>query len=185
MAGKPVQYPVDGGWMTVAQAAEMLGVKRQQIYNQMSIHHCGLQAVVNMVRENQVLNGGYSGQRHMIDGRWMTKRQIAEMLGITVGSLKSWIYSHRQPDGSPGSVADAVEAYRAHEVKCGGSQAVQHKVGYKVMTVADAAEKLGVSQNAIRIHMYRRKASLSATIRYYERRKLKKAEKDIMNILGF
>lgn len=171
--------------MTVEQAAEMLGVTRQQIYNQMKNHSCGLQVVVNMVRDNLVLNNGYSAPRHMIDGKWMTKRQIAEMLGITVCSLQSWIYNHRQTDGSPETMAHAVEAFRAHEVKRGGSLPVQHKVGYKAMTVAEAAEKLGVSRNAIAIHMYRKKASLAATIRYYERRKLKQAEKDILSILGF
>ena len=185
MAGKPRQHPVDGGWMTVDQAAQMLGVTRQQIYNQMKNHGCGLQVVVNMIRENLALNNGYSAQRHMVDGKWMTKRQVAEMLGISMYSLRDWIYGHRQPDGSPETVAHAVEAFRAHEVKQGGSQPVQHKVGYKTMTVAEAAEKLGVSRNAITIHMHRRKASLAATIRYYERRKLKQAEKDILDILGF
>lgn len=57
MAGKPKQHPVDGGWMTVAQAADMLGIIPKQIYQLMSKHSCGLQVAVNMVRQNMALGG--------------------------------------------------------------------------------------------------------------------------------
>jgi len=184
MAGKPGMHLVDGRWTTILETAELLGVTPQQIYNQIHHKRCGLQAVVNMIRENLVLNGqGYTAHRFMVDGRWMTVRQASEMLGVPASALHHWRYNHRDAQGRPATLADAVEAYRENRVKHGGSERVQHRVGNKTVTVFDAAEKLGVSVNAIRLHMYRHKVGLAATIRYYEQRKLKKAEKNILAIL--
>jgi len=177
MAGVPVKHIVDGRYTTVAEMADELGVSAQQLYNQMHHKRCGLQVAVNMIRENMALNGQASGQRHMVDGKWMTVRQAAEMLSVTTDSLKDYMYGHKC------RLAEVVAAYREGRVIHGGSRAVQHRVGHKTMTVAEAAEKLGVSVNAVRLHMYKHKCSLAATIRHYEQRKRKKAEKDILAIL--
>lgn len=186
MARAEKKHLVDGEWITVRQAAEMLGLTRQQIYNQ--IHHkkCGLQVIVNMVRENLVLNGGASGQRHMVEGKWMTPRQAAEMLGVQRKAMDDWRYRHRHADGSWATLAEAVAAYRSGEVRPGGRRPpVLHRVGRKMMTVREAAEMLGVSENAIRCYMCVHRATLAQTVRHYERRKVKRAEKEIMGILGF
>ena len=184
MAGVPVKHIVDGRETTVAEMADELGVSVQQLYNQMHHKRCGLQVAVNMIRENMVLNGqGYNAHRFMVDGKWMTVRQAAEMLGVSMYSIKDWRYTHKDAQGRPATLAEAVAAYREGRVVHGTSKPVQHRVGNKTMTTFEAAEKLGVSVNAVRLHMYKHKASLAATIRYYEKRKLKKAEKDILAIL--
>lgn len=184
MAGKPKKHPVDGGWMTVQEAADMLELKPQQIYHLMSNYHVGLQVVVNMVRNNLALNGQGRSERHMVDGRWMTNNQAADMLGITPVALRYWRYRHPDAQGKPATLQAAVDAYR-QGVHRGGGRWKQHRVNGRPMTVAQAAEKCGVAVEAIRNRMSRKKCSLAACVNYYEKKKRRKAEKAIMNILGY
>lgn len=185
MAGKPKLHFVDGEWITVQEAADRLGVMRQQLYGQMHNRRCSLQVAVNLYRENLALHGQGRADRHMVNGRWMTVRQVAEMLGITVTALRDYMWYHRQPDGRPTTLAEAVEAYRSGAVSRGGKAPIQHRVGRKTMTCAEAAEMLGIDVRCLRLHMSKNKATLPQTIRYYEAKKKKKAEKAILNILGF
>lgn len=183
MAGRPKKHFVDGRQVTVEEMAAELGVTRQQIYAQMHHRMCSLQVVANMIRENQILGEQGRAGRHMVDGRWMTVRQAAEMLGIRMNTLYDWMVKHRRADGRPARLADAVDAYRSGLVKHGGKLPVQHRVGGRTMTTFEAADKLGISVKTLRLHMSRKKASLASTIRYYERRKQRKAEKAILDIL--
>jgi predicted transcriptional regulator len=185
MAGKPKLHFVDGEWITVQEAADRMGLRRQQLYCQMHDRRCSLQVAVNLYRENLVLHDQGRADRHMIGGRWMTVRQAAEMLGITVTALRDYMWYHRQPDGRPATLAEAVEAYRSRAVSQGGKAPVQHRVGRKTMTCAEAADMLGINVNAVRKHMCTHRATLAQTIKYYETRKRRRAEKDILNILGF
>ena len=177
MAAKAKKHLVDGEYKTVGEMAEALGVSPQQIYSQ--IHHKGVspQVAVNMIRENLVLNNQGRAIRYMVDGKWMTIRQAAEGLGITWNALTQHMYRHKC------TLAEAVNNYRAGAVRHYGHPPVQHRVGNKTMTTFEAAEKLGVSVNAVRIYMYKHKTSLAATIRHYEKRKMKQAEKAILAIL--
>ena len=191
MAGKPKQHPVDGGWMTVQEAAGMLGLKTQQIYALMSNYHVGLQVAVNMVRQNLALNGQGRSDRYMVDGRWMTVRQAAEMLGVKPEAIRSWRRLHRDAQGKPATLQAAVDAYR-QGVRRGGGKPVQHKVNGRPMTTFQAAEKLGVSVITIRGRMSRHNCSLAACVSYYEKKRRRRAEKQarqaektIMNILGY
>jgi hypothetical protein len=43
----------------------------------------------------------------------------------------------------------------------------------------------GIDVNAVRKHMCTHRATLAQTIKYYEAKKRRRAEKDILNILGF
>ena len=183
MANVAKKHLVDGRWVTVAEIAEELGLNRQQLYSQMHARECSLQVVVNNVRDGLALGEQGHASRHWVDGRWMTVRQAAEMLGVSRNTLYDWMHGHRRPDGRCALLSDAVEAYRSGAVKRGGSLPKEHRVGGRTMTTFQAAEKLGVSVNAIRRQMNKRKASLAATIRYYERRKQRKAEKEILEIL--
>ena len=45
MARRHKAHPVDGEWMTIPEAAAMLGLNYQQIYHQMYSRRCGLQTV--------------------------------------------------------------------------------------------------------------------------------------------
>lgn len=183
MAGKDKQHYVDGRYTTVAEIAEEFGMKRQSLYSLMNHRQCGLQTAVNLIRENLAMNDQGRAARWMVDGKWMTVRQAADMLGINLRTMRSWIARHRHEDGTICPLAEAVHAYQEKQVIHGGSPAKQHRVNGKTMTVPEAADKLGVSLHAIYMHMSRHKASLASTIRYYEKRKLKKAEKDILAIL--
>ena len=185
MAGKPKKHLVDGEWITVQEAADRMGVMRQQLYCQMHNRRCSLQVAVNLYRENLALHDQGRADRHMVDGRWMSIRQAAEMLGVPLSTLQSYLYSHRQPDGRPATLAEAVDAYRSGAVMHGGHPPRLHRVGRRMMTQAEAAEMLGIDVNAVRGHMSRNKATLAQSIRYYEAKKQRKAEKDILNILGF
>lgn len=184
MPGKPKKHPVDGGWMTVAQAADMLELKPQQIYHLMSNYHVGLQVAVNMVRQNMALGGQGRSDRHMVDGRWVTVNQLAGQLGTKPTNLRSWSYRHCDSEGRPATMQAVADAYRAG-VHRGGGKPVQHRVNGRPMTTLQAAEKCGVAVEAIRNRMSRKKCSLAACVNYYEKKKRRKAEKAIMNILGY
>ena len=138
-----------------------------------------------LYRENLSLHGQGRADRHMVDGRWMSIRQAAEMLSVTVTALRGYLYSHRQPDGRPATLAEAVDAYRSGAVRLGGHPPRLHRVGRRMMTQAEAAEMLGIDVNAVRCYMSQNKATLAQTIRHYESRKRRKAEKDILRILGY
>lgn len=179
MAGKAKRHLVDGEWITVQQAADRLGLNSQQLYMQMHYRKCGLQAAVNLIRENLALGGHGHAGRHMVDGQWMTVQQAADMLGVTRSAVRSYMYSHHT------TLAETVDAYRSGAVVRGGTAPKLHRVGGKMMTAAQAAEMLGIDVLCLRLHMSRHGASLAQTIKYYQKKKQKKAEKDILNILGF
>lgn len=184
MAGKPKKHLVDREWMSVEEAAEMLGLRRQQIYSQMSAKQCGLQAVVRMYREGYILGQGRAA-RYMVDGRWMTVKDVAQMLGRSVQAIYLWRFKRKRPDGSLPSMAETVEAYRSGEVRKRGKLPKQHRVAGKLMTVREAAEMVGVSYSAMQLYVYKHRCSVAQAVKYYEAKKRRKAEKDILNILGF
>ena len=62
---------------------------------------------------------------------------------------------------------------------------MQHRVGNRTMTTFEAAQMLGISHCLIQQYMRRRKATLAKTIKYYQTKQKRKAEKDILSILGF
>ena len=185
MADKPKLHFVDGEWITVQEAADRMGLRRQQLYSLTHHKRCSLQVAVNLYRENLALHDQGRADRHMVDGRWMSIRQAAEMLGVPFSTLQSYLYSHRQPDGRPATLAEAVDAYRSGAVRHGGHPPRLHRVGRRMMTTFEAAGMLGIDVRCLRLHMSRNKATLAQTIKYYEAKKRRKAEKDILNILGF
>ena len=142
MAGKARTHLVDGRETTVGEVAREMGLKHQQLYNLMATRDISLQVAVNLIRENLVLNGqGKRAGRHFVEGRWMTVRQAAEMLGVSMNALYQWLRNHRHGDGSPARLAEAVAAYREKRVVRGGSEPQRHRVGGRQMTVAEAAVK--------------------------------------------
>ena len=183
MAGVEKKHIVDGRETTVAEVARELGVSRQQIYMCMHHYRAGLQTIANMIRENLIMNGQHRSARWMVDGKWTTVSQAAGALGVNPQVIRNWMSRHRHPDGTPATLAEAVEFYRAGLNHRRGHVAVQHRVGRKTMTTFEAAERLGISINAIRLYMSKNRASLAATIRHYEQKKQRKAEKDILSIL--
>ena len=184
MAGKPKKHLVDGEWMSVEEAAEMLGLRPQQIYCQMSAKQCGLQAVVRMYREGYILGQGRSA-RYMVDGRWMTIKDVAQMLGVTRSAIRKWRFKRKRPDGSLPSLAETVAAYRSGEVRHYGKQPKQHRVAGKLMTMREAAEMVGVNYSAMQLYTYTHRCSVAKAVKYYEAKKKQRAEREILRILGY
>jgi len=189
--GKAKRHPVDGEWMTVQDAAEMLGLKRQQLYQLMNTHQCGLQMAVNLVREGLALGGQGRADRHMVDGRWTTVRQLAEQLGTNPVNLRCWRYRHCGPDGRPASLQQVADAYRAG-LSRGGSAPVAHTVNGRTMTTTQVAKKYGVRVTSVRARMSAKQCSLAACVRHYEQKRRRRAEKqarqaekEILRILGY
>ena len=177
MAGVAKKHLVDGRWVTVQEMAAELGLKRQQLYMQMWQKGVSLQVAVRMYRENLILHDQHKSNRYMVNGRWLTINQAAEMLGVSPNAvyLTMWRRGY--------TLAQAVEAYRHGEIRHGGSEPKRYRVGSRSMTSYEAAEMLGMSWYTLRSHMRRSGDSLAATIRYYERKKAKRAEKAILKIL--
>ena len=185
MAGRAKKHLVDGEWMSVGEAAEMLGLRSQQIYSQMSARQCGLQAVVRMYRENYILGQGHAA-RYMVDGRWMTIRDVAQMLGVTTKAIYMWRFKHRKPDGSLPGLAEVVAAYRSGAVvRHRGKKPKQHMVGGKLMTMREAAGMVGVSYYAMQLYVYKHRCSVGRAVKYYEAKKKRRAERELLQILGY
>ena len=184
MAGKPKKHLVDGEWMSVEEAAEMLGIRPRQIYCQMSQKKCGLQAVVRMYRDGYILGQGRAA-RYMVDGRWMTIRDVAQMLGRSTQAIYLWRFKRRKPDGSLPSMAEVVAAYRSGEVRNRGKLPKQHRVAGKMMTMREAAEMVGVSYDAMQLYTYKHRGSVARAVKYYEAKKKRRAEREILRILGY
>lgn len=184
MAGKAKRHLVDGKYMTVAEAAELLGVKPQALYSRMKYYGGGLQAIVNMYRDN--LTGGRNncGPRYMVDGQWLTNKDAARRIGVSPHALRLYRATHRDEDGNIMPLKEVMTAYSAGRIHPGGGRPKLHRVGRRTMTVAQAAELCGASVCSIYLYMSRHKCTLNQAVKYYEARRRRKAEKAIMEILG-
>lgn len=185
MARRHKAHLVDGEWMTIPEAAAMLGLNDQQIYHQMYHRRCSLRTVVHLYRDGLILRQGRS-DKYMVDGKWMTCRDAAQMLGISPQAIHTYRHRNKDADGNRPPLAEVVDAYRSG--RAGGHHGhipTQHRVGHKTMTMHEAADMLGVSYNTIQCYRYRHKCSLAAVVKYYEAKKIRKAEKEILKILGY
>lgn len=188
---KPTLHMIDGRMMTVAEIADMLGITQNALVIRRSrLGRPSYQAVVNMYRENQFGNTHDRSPRHMVEWRWMSRTQIAQMLGITPHTLVNWLYTHPKQD-----MRAAISYYRQRqtgELKRGhgtdGRPPRLYRVGKRMISVPQVARMFGVSHTAVSFVLKHRNGDMAATIRHYrerEARRKRKAEKAIMEILGF
>ena len=78
---RPTLHMIDGKQMTVNEIATMLGVTRNVLINRHStMGGISYQAIVNMYRDGQLLTKHDRWPRHLVHGRWMTVKQVAEEL---------------------------------------------------------------------------------------------------------
>ena len=101
----PDKHMVHGEWMTEAEAAERLGIKRLTIQKWRSIHRRpdGKPGLLVEAWDYYVdVKAGrikrWMGRPpvvHHVGGRRMTKREVAEELGMPVGTLDSYMHNHR------------------------------------------------------------------------------------------
>lgn len=182
---------IDGREMTVAEIAGMLGITQYALENRRSrLGRPSYQVIVNMYRENQFGNTHDRSPRHMVEGQWMSRKQIAQMLGITTHTLANWLYTHPKQD-----MRAAISYYRQRqtgELKRGhgtdGRPPKLYRVGKRMISVPQVMRMFGVSHSAVHYVLKKRGGDMAATIRHYrelETRRKRKAEKEIMNILGF
>jgi predicted transcriptional regulator len=188
---QPDRHLIDGREMTVQEIADMLGVTKLALQGRRSrLGRPSYQTVVNMYRENCFGHYHDRSARYMVDGQWMTRKQIAEMLDISLSTLANWLC-----DNKGKSIADAVAWYRLYQTGerkrhhgQGGRKPKLYRVGSKTYSVPQVARMFGVTNSSVTFVLKHRNGDMAATIRHYkdrETRRTQKAEKDIMSILGF
>lgn len=200
---KPALHSVDGKMMTTQEIADMLGLTLKALYVRRSrLGGCSYQCVVDMYRSNQI--GSDKNHRYMIEGRWLTQDQIAAELKLASGHvLSTWRCEHRQPDGSMATMEAAVAYYRQYltgeKVRWqgygGGRPWKEHLVNGKAWTVLDVMKRFGKSRASVYRVLRQNGNDMGRVIRYFEqrarrtkeiqRRKIQRAEDDIMKILGY
>lgn len=182
------RHLVDGREMTVAEIAEMLGITQNALRVRRSrLGGASYQTIVNMYRDNAI--GSDRCYRYMVDGRWMTTGQIADMLGVKAHTISTWRYQNK------GSMADAIAWFRQLQTgerkrypDAGGRTPKQYRVRGRDYTVPSVAEKYGVSRQSVRQCLARRGGDMGAVLRFYQdkaRKKQRRAEDEIMRVLGY
>ena len=175
---------IDGKQMTLKEIAEMIGVTREQLYRYHVKHQVSYGAIVRWWRDGMIRFGPKPGMRaavHMVDGKWMTDAEIADMVGVHVQSIRNYC-STRQCLRS-----EAVQYYR--EINAGirkrhpGSKPLMHKVHGVWMTEYEAAEKYRTKCSTLRVYRYKHGCSLDTAVRRLEARRQRRAERDLIEIL--
>ena len=187
---KPALHQVDGQIMTVAEIADMLEVSQNALKTRRNkLGVSSYQAIVNMYRENQFGNTHDRSPRHMVEWQWMSRKQIAQMLGITPHTLANWLYKHPKQD-----IRAAISYYRQRqtgELKRGhgpGRPSTLYRVGKRMISVSQVARMFGVNRSSVNAWLKRHGGDMAAALRHYrerEARQKRKAAKAIMEILGF
>ena len=188
---------VDGQLMTIDDVAAMLGVTKHALYvRKHKLGRCSYQLIVDMCRRNEI--GSDNAPRYLIEGRWMTQTQIAEMLRVSPHTLTTWRSAHgRAP------MEDAVAYYRQYLTgelvrgrnNGGGRQWKEHIVNGRVWTVKDVMARYGVGRTSVYKRLYALGHDFGRMLDYYEekaarrrereRKKMAKAARDIMKIIGY
>ena len=187
---QPERHLIDGREMTVQEIADMLGVTKMALQQRRSsLGRPTFQTIVNMYRENQFGSYRDRSSRYMVDGRWMSRKEICAELGIARITLANWFQRNKGH-----SLNEAIEHYRkvkSGEIKrgCGpGRTPVRYRVGRKDWSVPDVARHFGVCAQSVRRVLDTRGGDMSAVLQHYrerEEKKKRKAEQQIMDILGF
>lgn len=186
---QPERHLIDGREMTVQEIADMLGVTKMALQGRRSrLGRPTYQTIVNMYRENQFGSDRDRSARYMVDGKWLTRKQIAGMLGISPNTLTNWLCDNKSK-----SIADAVAWFRMYQTGerkrhhgQGGAKPILYRVGRKTYSVPQVARMFGVSHTSVSFVLKHRNGDMAATIQHYkerENRKRQKAEKDILAIL--
>lgn len=104
--------------------------------------------------------------RYPVDGQMLTREEIAGMLGISPGGLRS----RRYKLGGEISYQAIVDMYRANLFGNRSDRSERHMVDGQWMTVRGTAELLGISQSYVR-YLMQKHGSLAAGIHHYRDRK--------------
>ena len=179
-------YDIDGKKMTIDEIAAMLGITQDALMNHKIRQGCSYSTIVQMYRDGRLCSVHDKWPRHCVHGRWITAKQAAEELGCTVNGIRNWRNRNRNHDGTKRTLEEAYDyfhQYQTGERKRGGREPKKHKVRGHMMTVAEAAKKYNISETALRIQMSRFHRTLDAAIKRLEERRIRTAQKEIMEIL--
>ena len=200
----PELHAVDGKQMTVDEIAAMLGCTKGALYLRRSrLGGISYQLVVDMWRRGQI--GNNHCFRYLIDGKWLTLKEIAAALKLSnPHTLTTWRSAHRKPDGTPASMEDAIAYYRQYltgELKRGGKPGVsgrhwkEYLVNGKVWTVRDVARRYGLHIQTVHNSLHRYGHDMGRVLEFYgekerrqkalEEKRRKRAERKLMKILGY
>ena len=181
---RPTLHMIDGKQMTVNEIAAMLGVKRNVLINRRStMGGISYQAIVNMYRDGQFLTKHDRWPRHLVHGRWMTVKQVADELDCKPHSIENWRYKYRDKAGKKPTLEEAYDHFKGAPKRGRGKEPEKHRVRGKMMTVKEAADKYGTTVNSLRQMMSRHNCTLDAAVKRLEARRTKMAEKAILEIL--
>ena len=186
----PVKHMVDGREMTVKEIAGMLGVTPRTItIKRSTLGGVSYQMIVDMYRSNQMLGTHDKYPRHMVEGEWLTIKEAALRAGVSVHTIRHWRDAHRDALGNRPTMAEALEHYRRYQtgedVRPRGRTPKRYRVGRKMLSVPEAAAEYGTTVNSLYKYMRRNGVSLQVALNRLETRRKRKAERDIMRILGF
>lgn len=182
--GKFKTHQIDGRPMTVPEIAQMLGLTPAALQLRRSrLNGASYQVIVDMYRANQFGSYHDRAPRWMVEGRWMTLQDIADMLGIAKHSLINYRVKH------PGaSIAEAIEYYRTPRSRkgVGGRKATVYRVRGKDYTIPQVARRFGVDPQSVRRYVDHH--SMAEALEHYRARQSTRearAHREIMRILGY
>lgn len=185
MCGKKQLHPIDGQLMTVDEIAGILGVTAKAL--QVRRSRMGLvsyQLIVDMYREGRICSVHDKWPRYLVDGEWLTIRDIAEEGGVNPHSVHGWMFLHK--DATMSEVRAHFREWAASGGRYrGGSRPREHRVYGRTTTVAREAKRLGVPKDRLYQRMSRHGCSLQAAVRSEDRWQRRKAHIRIMRILGY
>ena len=183
--GRPEKrHMVDGEWVTVREVSERLGVSKNSLWAQMSRRGVSLGTLVRMYREGQIDTHKRRGNKHMVRGRWTTIGREAKRLGV------SWEAVYGRMRRYDATLAEAVAHFEAvargeEPAKRNGPEPRRYWVNGRKLTIAEAAKRCGVCESTVRMYLINHGCSLQTAVRWYENRAKKRAEQEIMRILGY
>ena len=127
---------------------------------------------------------------YAVHGELMTVQQVAQMAGVTPTAVRFYRLSHPNPDGTPCSYEQALDAYL--EARAAGKKRTGDRFGPKPytftckgveMSIRQAAEMLGVSYTTVYKSVVKHQDDLEAAIRDIEAREEKRAARRIVEII--
>ena len=188
---RPELHKVDGREMTVKEIADMLGISANALHcRRVRLGPVSYQTLVDMYRSNQFGIAGDKACRYLIEGRWMTRTEIARMLGVQPRSLSNYRKVNKA------TMIEAVEHFRRwneegrkrNPLGTGGRPAQVYTVGRRKYTVPGVAKQFGVHPMTVRDMLKSRDGDMGKVLAFYQakaRKKQKRAESEIMRILGY
>ena len=201
VAGRPKKiHMIDGKPMTVDEIADMLGLTKGALYNRKCRLKASFQLIVDMFRRNQMSNDRRF--RYLIEGRWLTREQIAEELHVLPTTISTWRSKNRHPDGSPASMEEAIAYYRQYltgekvrwQGNGGGHPLKEYRVNGRIVTTKDVMRRFGVGRTTVQRYLTANNHDMGRAIesleqsarrrKEIERRKVDAATRKIMRILN-